>query len=699
MPYQELDGLGMAGLNQDTPSQALDHLPFSAGFNMRPFDGSLQQVYAFTDDLNDNIAPNDDDGNGDNPRSIFGATQWTPSGSNTLNIAYAYEFDIDSRDLSIQIVENILNEDDNMVPGVVATTKTIGTSRFDLDIFAFNDVVIINDGFNHPVWLTQSDGYAARLLPGWPAPQTTAIERGNDYFIVGDPSIIQPIIWLGLIYDLDNFSAFTIGNDYIEGHITLFESVLYRCISSLTSAQLTPPNDTASWEVFDATPIQGQRVTIADTASDSVLLLVNNSETNLALFRQPISAERFVPFNNRLVALNISEEFLDDESYGNTTLLWSSSITELGSLVGMEWAAAATNTAGDDIVTETSGELLDAVVLGQYLIVYKTDGVFRYTDIGAPLYLIGEALFTDDGLYSPNCAVDIGGGRHFVMGNYGVYIHDGGPNKQNVSRGRVERYMYSNIHQYRRDDTFVFHHTSDKEVWICFPGPYLNEAESVDQDPNFAGPIDTGCNRALVYNYENDTWYERELPVYHDIRRVIVDGEDIDDHAHGLLGITATEQDGGLYIFGFFRDGTRFLRNERSNDVIETSGQHDFGDVDITARDYLYPGFVEFHYMDMGDQSKVKYVRALYPHTMENCKVEILATNDLGSSSDPNFIGYVGTPVFASDDQYKLDTRVHGRYIHMALHSDQGGIGLDDDENTNPMITGMGIQARIGGDR
>ena len=143
--------------------------------------------------------------------------------------------------------------------------------------------------------------------------------------------------------------------------------------------------------------------------------------------------------------MNVSEEYLGSESYGNATMLWSTQITDLGTLVGTTWAAAATNSAGDDIITETVGDILDARPLGNYLIVYKSDGVYRVQDTGDPLYLVTELLFEDDGLYSPVCLVDIGGGRHFVAGNYGIYLHDGGPNKENISRGRIEAALFADI--------------------------------------------------------------------------------------------------------------------------------------------------------------------------------------------------------------------------------------------------------------
>ena len=521
MPYQELPGIGMQGLNTDTPAQALDQAYFSAGNNMRPFDGSLQTVFDF---VSTGTSISDPDRS-----NIHAFTHWIQTGSTTFRAGYLYLRESDNKYV-LQVIDDITGSTP-VVTGAEADTDLVTNNRWGLQLFYFNGVLIANDSNSIPVVITYNadmDEYTAVRILGW------------------------------------------LGDD--------------------------------------------------------------------------VTCERLVQYNNRLVALNLNGEYLDG-TLGNATLVWSTPIEELDSLDGLTFQFTSNNSAGDDILTETPGEVLDAGTLGTYLIVYKDDAVYRYTDTGSPLFLVGEPLFVDDGLYSPDCFVDIGGGRHFVMGNYGVYIHDGGPNKQNISRGRVQDTLYSAIET--RDNTFVFHHQNDKEVWICYDTDI-----SENDTPNIV-------NRAHVYNYEQDTWYTRNLPL-------------------GTRGINSIQQGGQLYIYAFGED----LDGDADVGVVRLSDERDIDTVHIA-------GDVEFHYLSFGDNSKVKYLSAIYPHSMSMVNLDIITTNNIGSmidfTNDPPSQNFSGTA-----DGYKLDFRVHGRYYHIKISS----VGA-----VNPQMTGMGFNMKLAGDR
>ena len=84
MPIIPLQNLGIKGLNTDVPPQALSPENFSVGLNMRPADGSLQGVYKFPSSFDTNLT-------GSSARNVLAATQWTPVGSDSFNLAYLYE--------------------------------------------------------------------------------------------------------------------------------------------------------------------------------------------------------------------------------------------------------------------------------------------------------------------------------------------------------------------------------------------------------------------------------------------------------------------------------------------------------------------------------------------------------------------------------------------------------------------------------
>ena len=383
-----------------------------------------------------------------------------------------------------------------------------------------------------------------------------------------------------------------------------------------------------------------------------------------------VTAERMIQYQNRLVALNISGSYLGlnpsasqdgtrqlettGSQKGNATIVWSDPISELNSLNGVTFLPDINNSAGDDTITETVGEVLDGAQLGEYLIVYKSDAVIQYTDTGSPLYLIGRVLFDDDGLYSPGCFADIGGGRHLVVGNLGVYIHDGGPNKQNISRGRIERLLFEDVNRDARDDTFVFHHTSDKEVWICY------------RSLTSMTGIMTGCDRAFVYNYEQDVWYWRDL---------IVGGT---SETSGTRGMTEGELSGDIFIFAWGAFGVRQLGDERRTST------------------YVSNGWVQFLDQSFGEPGITKKIHSVYPMGEFEFRCAISGKDNITAITDvkdsDNLPTTMGDHVrmFNPLNEYKEDYRLNSRYYDIELSMIEG---------TNPSITGFDVDVDGGGRR
>ena len=189
MPLVTLQNIGLQGLNSDTPSQSLDVTEFSDGIDLRPFDGSLQGVYDFGR-VDENVNGPDDDQEGGNInlgtiRNIYAMTQWTKSGENVLNVAYLFDSDGDGNNLTFQIVRDLDSDGSEFISGATAMTPTDDNSRFGIDMFVFNDIVIINGGQNHPVWLMENNGaYSAQLLPGWPSGSVDSVTDGGRYVVL-----------------------------------------------------------------------------------------------------------------------------------------------------------------------------------------------------------------------------------------------------------------------------------------------------------------------------------------------------------------------------------------------------------------------------------------------------------------------------------------------------------------------------------
>lgn len=536
MPTIPLQNLGIKGLNTDVPAQALSPENFSAGLNLRPADGSLQGVYKFPTAFDTNTT-------GSTARNVLALAQWTPIGSDSFNLAYLWKNPANNV-ITFQVSNDVTSALQSG-SGYFATTDLVENTRFGFDFFAFNGVLIINDGVNQPIRVTNNGTESS-----------------------------------------PNYQALYLANWYSHGGAS---------------------NDGAA-QAGAAT-----RVT----------------------------AQRMATFNNRLVALNLSGQYLSNENLGNSTLAWSTPITDINTLDGITWRYAATNTAGDDILTETSGQLLDAAQLGPYLIAYKDDSVYRYQDTGDPLYLTSEMLFDDDGLYSPSCFEDIGDGRHFVLGNYGIYIHDGGPNKQDISKGRIQRDIFGTVNPAHKQRTFTFLNTRDKEVWVCYSA---------------LGNSAVGTNFAYVYNYQDDTWHKRTLP--------------------NLTGMTEGEINGQIYIYGFNNTGIYLLGN-----TFESGG------------------FARFLKQDLGNPHLTKDITAVYPMSSGSFNTTAITAGSLSSTIvDAELVKtfanrdakYKRTFDPAVGSGYKRDYRLNGRYFNLEVAMN-GAV--------NPKITGLDLEVKPSGQR
>jgi len=324
---------------------------------------------------------------------------------------------------------------------------------------------------------------------------------------------------------------------------------------------------------------------------------------------QPIIARVVRPFNNRLVAMNIKEEHgagTGDDTYQPIDFLWSSHITTLASLTAASWTASTINTAGDAFLLDTPGKILDGGQLGEVFIAYKSDSVVRVRETGDTSVLAFESIFEDDGIYSTRCFANIGNSQHLVVGNYGVYIHDGQATRKDIAKDLFKDTMYALVKATERDRAFVFQQTRDKEVWFCLS----SNANS-----------DGGCDIAFVYNYEDGKLHKRSLP--------------------GLSDIFETELDGVLKIYAAKPDDTNL--QILSNSTLISGGFFERTDDNLT------------------DNSRIKHINRIHVNAKGTCLVALTGTQNLSDSKSYTNI------TFNPASNYKVDTRTSGRYMNLKV--------------------------------
>lgn len=194
-------------------------------------------------------------------------------------------------------------------------------------------------------------------------------------------------------------------------------------------------------------------------------------------------------YKSFLIALNLVKSGV---SYPHM-VKWSAADTN--NSIPTDWDEnSTTNNAGETALGETSGFIIDGVPLRDGFIIYKEDAAYGMQFIGGQntfrFYRISGLI----GALAQDCAIEYQNG-HFVVGNGDVYVHDG-QNGRSVIDKKNKKLLFDAIDVDNYKNTFVTLYKAQSEIWICYP-------ESGR----------TFCNKALIWNYEDNTWTAKDLPL------------------------------------------------------------------------------------------------------------------------------------------------------------------------------------------
>lgn len=194
------------------------------------------------------------------------------------------------------------------------------------------------------------------------------------------------------------------------------------------------------------------------------------------------------PWKNILVALDITKS--------GTRYPWrflSSAIADPGTYPPSWNPADATREAYENDVPDAAGPLIDALPMGEQLIVYTSASAHAVREIGGRQFLGFQTLPLGFGMLARHCAVVTPRG-HVVMTPGDVMLHNGQEGKSIANR-LVRRAIFENLdNNYAERACFLATNPSDQEVWVCYPTE--------------GSPV---ANRAAVWNWSDDTWGFRDL--------------------------------------------------------------------------------------------------------------------------------------------------------------------------------------------
>jgi len=301
----------------------------------------------------------------------------------------------------------------------------------------------------------------------------------------------------------------------------------------------------------------------------------------------------------------------------------------------------ATLDAGEYELSDTPGEIIDGLPLGDSFLIYKNDSIYVMNYVGTPYIFSFKLLSPTVGALSKNSIAEFEGG-HFFIGNSDCYVCNG----QTINAllpNKMRRAMFDNFDGASYEKCYVAADYVRNEMLACFPS---SNSSTVD--------------KALVWNWKENTFSLRDLPNASYIN-------------HGIIDITVgATWDGATEYWdvGSGAWGERNYDNVKENlvfcDITNTKIYRDnFGHKEDTAN---MSSYIERTGLDLNDPQSVKFVSAVYP------QIEVSGDNSVNvyvgrQVSTEQGITWEGPILFNPNTQSKVSCRVSGKYFGIKVES------------------------------
>lgn len=341
-----------------------------------------------------------------------------------------------------------------------------------------------------------------------------------------------------------------------------------------------------------------------------------------------------VVFKQYILALGVSK----DGVMNPNMVKWSTSAVP-GAIPSSWNEANLTLDAGEVDVAETPDLLVDALQLGDVLVVYKQRSAYVVRLVGQPFIFQIQRLPGDSGMMFRGCAANTPAG-HVVLTSGDVVINTG-QGMQSIADGWVRRYLNNNIDSVNYQRSFVTVNPQENEVLVCFPE---------------AG--ETACSLALVWNWKDKTWGKRDLhnATYGAVGQISGDAAfttwDNDFETWELDGTTWNEDE-------YAPNEARLLLCETGRIVAFDVSSSDDG---VTP----FPGSLERTGMWLEDAELNKLLRAVYPRI--DAPANAAVSVQFGAAMTPDALPVWSDPVpFVAGQDIKADSFAQGRYLALRV--------------------------------
>ena len=341
-----------------------------------------------------------------------------------------------------------------------------------------------------------------------------------------------------------------------------------------------------------------------------------------------------VPFKNYLVALNV----LKGATRFSSMVKWSHSAVP--GAIPISWDENnVTLDAGEQDLAETTDVLIDALPLGDSLIIYKERSMYSMAFIGAPFIFRFQRIPGTSGMLNKGCGVVTPVG-HVVLTAGDVVLFDG-QQTLSIANAQIRRFLFNNLDTANYLKAFVTKNLKDNEVVICFP---LSGSST--------------CDKAAVWNWGTKVWGLRDLP-------------GVTYGAEGQLSPAAADtwaSDTDTWAEDISSWAEDELEPNQDRLLLCTTAKVAAFDVGIKDLGAAMPSKLERVGLSFDEAAGVKLFRGIWPRI--DAPQGTVINISIGATMTPDSLPVFGSPVaFTVGEDVKTDAFAQGRYLALRIES------------------------------
>jgi hypothetical protein len=397
------------------------------------------------------------------------------------------------------------------------------------------------------------------------------------------------------------------------------------------------------------------RVPIARTPTASTF-------SNLANWDSTWRTRSLRSFGDFMLALGLTE---GSTSYPNRVRF--SDITLANNVPGSWDATDTTKSAGFNDLVQLRTPIVDGATLGSNFLIYSSDQVWNMEFVGGTFIFNFRKVFDDAGVINQNCILEVEG-KHYVFDTDDIYVNDG-ITRQSICDNRVRDYIFNGIDMSLQEACFVMHVADLEEIYFCY---HTGDDLAVYDDVS-------GCNRAAVYNYRSDTWSFVDLPN-------VTSGSLANLDAVATYATTGLTYDstGGTYhaqeskftrypVMVSKKDTAAGITSPRllGLDLVDSGSLNLPETTEVNKPVYLERTGIDLDQEAQLPLSSYKIIKRLYPQISTPSTDKFFDFTFGAADLPPNVPLYDASVTFDSSTEYKVDTRISGRYLSYKVQTSE----------------------------